>query len=193
VITNQLCPFQPDRVLCDARGGRDGIGERHADSVFRPEDDHRACFDHLAWSQLKVVLSEQIAQNHEDLQCRVISADTASRSATERKKGEGCAQLFVCFGETLGIEILRILPVARSMMRTIHVHNDHRSAGYGDVAYAVICDSHAVDHPKRGVEAQRFLNYLGRKFEFGNVAVAQRRFAEHGIKLLPYPFEAIWT
>src|ERR1017187_2253218 len=151
------------------------LGEHHADSVFRPQDDHGASFDHLTRSQLKIVRSEQIAQNHEDLQHRVISTDTASRSATEGKEGEGCAQLLVCFGETLRIEILRILPVARSMMRTIHIHNDHRSARYGDVAYTVVCNSHAVDHPKRRVEAERLLNYLSRKFEFGNVAVAQRR------------------
>src|SRR6202162_5758546 len=169
------------------------LGEHHADSVFRPQDDHRASFDHLARSQLKIVRSEQIAQNHEDLQHRVISADTASRSAAEGKEGEGCAQLLVCFGKTLRIEILRILPVARSMMRAIHIHNDHRSAGYGDVAYTVVCNSHAVDHPKWRGEAERLPKLLCRKFEFGNVAVAQRRFAEHGIKLLPYPFEAIWT
>ncbi len=78
-------------------------------------------------------------------------------------------------------------------MRTVHIHNDHRSAGYGDVAYAVVCDSHAVDHPKRRVEAERLTDDLSRKFEFGNVAVAQRRFAEHGIKLLPYSFETIRT
>src|SRR5580693_437581 len=168
-------------------------GEHHADSVFRPQDHHRASFDHLIRRQLEIVRSEQIAQNHEDLQHRVISTDTASRSATEGKEGEGCAQLLVCFGKTLRIEILRILPVARGMMRTIHIHNDHRSPGYGDVAYTVVCHSHAVDHPKRWVEAERLLNYLSRKFEFGNIAVAQRRVAEHGIKLLPYPFKAIWT
>src|SRR5208282_752045 len=165
--------------------------EHHTDSVFRPQDDHRTCFDHLARSQLKIVRSEQVAQNHEDLQHRVISADTASRSATEGKEREGCAQLLACFRETLRIEILWILPVARSMMRAIHIHNDHCPAGYGDVAYAVVRHSHAVDHPKRRVEAERLLNYLSRKFEFGNIAVAQRRVTEHGIKLLPYPFEAI--
>ena len=42
------------------------LGEHHADSVFRPQDDHRASFDHLARSQLKIVRSAQIAQNHED-------------------------------------------------------------------------------------------------------------------------------
>src|SRR5580700_8225570 len=99
------------------------LGEHHADSVFRPQDDHRASFDHLARSQLKIVRSEQIAQNHEDLQYRIISADTTSRSATEGKEGEGCAQLLVFFGETLRIEVLGILPVARSMVRTVHIHN----------------------------------------------------------------------
>src|ERR1700733_158854 len=136
--------LRAEPVLCDAWGSCDGIGERHADSLFRPQDDHRASFDTLAWSQLKIVFSEQITQNHEDLQHRVISADTASRAAPERKVGEGCAQLLVWFGETLCIEVLGILPVARSMVRTVHIHDDHRSAGYDDVAYAVVRYSHAV-------------------------------------------------
>ena len=131
----------------------------------------------MARSQLKIVFSDQIAQNHQDLQHRVISTDTASGSAPEWKEGEGRAQLVVRFGETLRIEIFRILPVARSMVRTVHIHNDGRSAGYGEVAYAVVRDSHAVDHPKRRVEAEPLLNDLSRKFEFGNVAVAQGRFA----------------
>src|SRR6202162_3135507 len=139
------------------------LGEHHADPVFRPQDDHRASFDHLARSQLKIVRSKQIAKNHEDLQHRVISADTASRSATEGKEGEGCAQLLVCLGETLRIEIIRILPLARSMVRTVNIHNAHRSARYGDLAYTVVCYSHAVDHPKWRVEAERLLNYLSRK------------------------------
>ena len=165
------------RVLCDARGGSDDISEGHADPVLRPQDNHRASFDHLARSQLKIVFSEQIAQNHKDLQHRVISADTAPRSGSKGKEGERCAQLLVFFGETLRIEVLRILPVARSMVRTVHIDNDHRSAGYGDVAYTVVCNSHAVDHPKWRVEAERLLNDLSRKFELGNVAVAQGRFA----------------
>src|SRR3984893_4812692 len=160
--------FRPDRVLSDARGRRDSIRERHADSVLRPQNDHRTSFDHLARSQLKIVFSEQIAQNHEDLQHRVISTDTASRSAPEGKEGEGRAQLLVRFGETLRIEILRILPVARSMVRTVHVHNDHRSAGYGDVAYAVVRDSHAVDHPKRRVEAAALATDLSRLYQDGS-------------------------
>src|SRR5580704_6976921 len=45
-------------VLCDARGRRDGTRERHADSVFRPQNDHRTSFDLLARSQLKIVFSE---------------------------------------------------------------------------------------------------------------------------------------
>src|ERR1700691_3021245 len=134
-----------DRVLCDARGGSDGIGECHTNPVLRSQDDHRASFNGLPRSQLKIVLSEQIAQNHKDLQHRVISADTASRSGSEGKEGEGCAQLVVFFGKTLRVEVLRILPVARSMVRTIHVYDDHRSARYRDVAYTVICNCHAVD------------------------------------------------
>jgi hypothetical protein len=49
--------FGQDRILCDARDRCVGVGERHPDSMFRPQDNHRASFDHLAWSQLKIVLS----------------------------------------------------------------------------------------------------------------------------------------
>src|ERR1700678_1979813 len=181
----------PDRVLCDATGRRNRIRERHADSVLRPQNDHRASFDALARSQLEIIFSEQIAQNHKDLQHRVISTDTAARSASEGKKGEGRALLVVRSGETLRIEILRILPVARSVVRTVHIYDNGRSTGYGEVAYAIVRDSHAVDHPKWRVEAEPFANHLRRKFKFGNVGIAQRRFTEHGIKFLPYPFQAI--
>src|ERR1700735_4155858 len=148
----------PDRVLCDTRGRRDGIGERHTDSVLRPQNYHRTSFDCLTRSQLKIVFSEQVAQNHQDLQHRVISTDATSRSSSEGKEGERRAQLVVRFGETLRIEIFRILPVARSMVRTVHIHDDGRSVGYDGVAYAVVRDSHAVDHPKRWVEAEPLLN-----------------------------------
>src|ERR1700722_3083903 len=181
----------PDRVLCDTRGGCEGIGEGHADSVLRPQNYHRTSFDCLARSQLKIVFSEQVAQDHEDLQHRVISTDATSWSSPEGKEGKGRAQLVVRFGETLGIEILWILPVARSMVRAIHIYNDRRTAGNGQIAYAVVRDSHAVNHPKRGVEAQSFVNDLSREFEFGNVGVAQRRFAKHGIKFPSYSFETI--
>jgi hypothetical protein len=79
ILTNMLADPEPetaneflgeaawDCALCDARGGSDGIGERHTDPVFRPQDDHRASFNGLPRSQLKIVFSEQIAQNHEDL------------------------------------------------------------------------------------------------------------------------------
>ena len=56
------------------------------------------------------------------------------------------------------------------MVRAVHEHNDRRSAGYGDIPYAVVRDGHAVDHPKRRVEAQRLLNDLSGKLELGNVA-----------------------
>src|SRR6202789_1634349 len=135
--------------LCDTRGRRDGIGERHTDPVLRPQNDHRTSFDCLTWSQLKIVFSEQVAQDHKDLQHRVISTDATSRSSSEGKEGEGRAQLVVRFGETLGIEIFRILPVARSMVRTVHIYNDRRTAGNGQVAYAVVRHRHAVNHPKR--------------------------------------------
>ena len=71
-----------------------GLGEGHADSVLGSQDDHRARFDRLAWRQLKIVSSEQNAQNHEDLQHRVVTADTAPRSASEWQIGEGRVAAF---------------------------------------------------------------------------------------------------
>src|SRR5580704_13031612 len=72
-----------DGVLRDARSRGSGVGEHHSDSVLRPQDDHGASLDVLARSQLKIVLSEQIAQDHQDLQHRVISADAAARPGSE--------------------------------------------------------------------------------------------------------------
>ena len=77
------------------------------------------------------------------------------------------------------------------MVRAVHEHNDRRSSGYGDIPGAVIGDSHAINHPKRRVEAERLLNDLRGKLELGNVAETQRPISQHGIKLLPYPFETI--
>src|SRR5271170_1020611 len=172
-------------VACDC------LGEDHANSVLRSQDDHRARFDRLAWNYLKIVSSEQIAQNHEDLQHRILIADTDPRSASEGQIGEGRAQLLVRLGETLGVERLRILPVARCMVRAINIDNDRRSSGYVDALYVVVRDGLAVDHPERRVEAERLLNDLSGEFELGNVRVTQRRVAQHGIELLPYPFETL--
>src|ERR1700691_1769664 len=119
--------------------------------MFRSQDDHRPRFDRLAWSQLKIVFSEQIAQNHEDLQHRVIAPDTASRSAPEGQISEGRVHLLVRFGEALGVEDFGALPVAWRMVRAVHVDNDRRSPGYGDIPYAVVGDRPAVDHPKQSV------------------------------------------
>jgi hypothetical protein len=59
-------------------------------------------------------------------------------------------------------------PIALSMVRAVHKDIDHLSAGYGEVAAdAVICDRHAVDHPKRRVQAERLTNNLSRKSEPG--------------------------
>src|ERR1700749_4998376 len=102
------------------------LGEAHADSVLWSQDDHRTCFDRLPRSQLKVVSSEQIAQNHEHLQHRIVTTDTASGSASEREIGEGSAQLFVRFGETFWLEAFWALPVARRMVRPIHIDDDRR-------------------------------------------------------------------
>ena len=90
---------------------RDGIGEGHADSVFGPEDDHGAGFDGLAWRQFEIIFPEQNAQNHEDLHHCIVAADTSPGSAPKGQIGEGRLQLFIRFGETLGVEALWILPV----------------------------------------------------------------------------------
>ena len=58
------------------------------------------------------------------------------------------------------------------MVRTVDIYNDRRTAGNGQVAYAVVCHRHAVNHPKRRVESEPLVNDLSRKFEFGNVGVA---------------------
>ncbi len=63
---------------------RDCLGKVHADSVLRSEDDHRARFDRLARSQLKIVFSEQLAQDHEDLEHRVVIADADPRAASKK-------------------------------------------------------------------------------------------------------------
>ena len=105
---------------------RSCLGEGHADSVLRPQDDHRACFDRLARSQLEIVFSEQNAQNHEDLQHGVVAADTAPRPGSEGQIGEGRVKLLIRFGEALRVETLRVLPVLRRMVRAVNEHNDRR-------------------------------------------------------------------
>src|SRR5258707_15800130 len=110
----------------------DCFGEGHADSMLRSQDDHRARFDRLVRNQLEIVSSEQNAQNHEDLQHRIVTADAAPWSASEGQMGEGRPQLVVRFGETLRVETLRTLPVARCVVRAIHIDNDRRSAEYVD-------------------------------------------------------------
>src|SRR6202789_4593397 len=117
--------------------------------MFRPQDHHRTSFNRLARSQLKIVFSEQMAQDHEDLQHRVISTDTAAGAGTEGKEGAGRAELVVRSGEALRIEIFGILPVAQSVMRTVHMHSYGRGGGNNKCAYAVVRDSRAVHHPKR--------------------------------------------
>ena len=71
------------------------------------------------------------------------------------------------------------------MVRAVDVHDDGRSAGYGGVAYAVVGDGHAVDHPERRIKAQAFLDDLGGELELGNVGVASTARRRALIKLLP--------
>src|ERR1700756_2720675 len=134
-----------------------------------------------------------MAENHEHLQHCIVATDAASRSASERQMSEGLAQPFVGFAEAFRLETLWALPVARRMMRSIHIDNDRRSSGYVDLPSAVVGDGHAVDHPKRRLEAESLLNDLSSEFEPGNIRVTQRHVAQHGIELLPDPFETIRT
>ena len=73
----------------DGDFGGDGVGEGHADAVFRAQDDHGAGLDGLAGGQLEVVFAEEPAQDHEDLQHGVVAADAAARAAAEGQVGEG--------------------------------------------------------------------------------------------------------
>ena len=123
--------------------------------------DHGAGFDLLAGGQLEVVLAEQRAEDHEDLQHRVVAADAAARSAAERNVGERRMLSFVLLGEALGVEGLGVVPVARGVVRAVDVDDDHGAGGDDGVAYAVVGYGFAIDHPEGRVEAQGFADDLG--------------------------------
>jgi hypothetical protein len=82
------------------------------------QDNHRARLDGLPRRQLKIIFSQKIAKNHEDLQHRVVGAYTAPWSASKRQVSEWRVQS--AFGETLGVEGFGVLPVAWRMVRTIY-------------------------------------------------------------------------
>src|SRR5271166_3954607 len=145
------------------------FGEGHADSVFWAEDHHGAGCDGLAGNQAEVVFSEQNTQDHEDLQHGVVAADAASRAGAEGQMSEGRVKLFVRFGEAFRGETLRVLPILRRMVYAVNEHDDRRAAGYGDIACAVIRESHSVDHPKWRIQAQSFQDYLSCELELRNV------------------------
>jgi len=63
--------------------GWDRVGEGHADAVLGAKDDHGAGLDFLAGGELQVVLAEERAEDHEDLQHGVVAADAAARAAAE--------------------------------------------------------------------------------------------------------------
>src|SRR6185437_15908289 len=95
---------------------RGDIGEAHADSVLRAQDDHRASFDRLSWGQLEVITTQHVAQDHEDLQHRVVATDASSRPGPERKIDERLAQFLIYFEETIRIKIFGVVPVATCMV-----------------------------------------------------------------------------
>ena len=163
------------------------------DTVFRSQDDHGASLDGLAGRQFEVVPAKNFAQDHQDLEHRIVQADAATGAATEGEVGEGRAQLVIAFDESVDVKLFRIRPMRRCMMRAVDVDNHRRSCGYDSVADAVVCDRNSVDHPERRVEAKGFLNDLRGVFELGHVAMAQWGIAEYGIELLAHAFEDIGT
>src|SRR5271169_6003741 len=122
----------------------DCLSEGHADSVFRSQDHHRACFDRLARNQAEIVFSEQNTQNHENLQHGVVAADTAPRPSSEGQMSEGRVKLLFRFGEAFLVVSLRVFPVLRRMMYAVNEHHDRRSPGYIDIPCAVVCERHSV-------------------------------------------------
>ena len=119
-------------IACDC------LGEGDADSVLRSQDDHWARFDRLARNHLEIVFSEQNAQNHEDLQHGVITADTAPRPSSEGQMGEGRVKLLIRFAEALRVEGLRVPPVLGSMVHAVNEHYDRRPAGDGEIPCMVV-------------------------------------------------------
>ncbi len=59
------------------------------------------------------------------------------------------------------------------MVRAVDEHNHCRSAGYFDVASTIVGEGLSVDHPKRRVKSQRFLDDLSGKLELRHVGVSQ--------------------
>ena len=90
----------------DSNFGGDGVGEGHLDAVLGAEDDHGAGLNGLAWGQFEVVLAEERAEDHEDLEHGVVAADAAARASAEGDVGEGRLLRCVGFGEALGVEEL---------------------------------------------------------------------------------------
>src|SRR5579863_8562878 len=105
--------------------------------------------------------------------------------------GERCVQLLISLGEPRRVETLRIWPGSLRMVRAVHEYYDGRSSRYSEIPYPVVLDRHAVDHPKRRVEAECLQNHLSCKLKPRYVAKTQRRISQNGLKLLPNPFKTI--
>src|ERR1700722_1748751 len=118
------------------------LGEGHADSMLRSQNDHGTRFDRLPGRQLEIVFSEQRAQDHKNLQHRVVAADAASRAGSEGQISKGSVLLLIGLAETLRIETLRVLPVPWRMMGAVNIDNHCRSPRNVEVACAVVRDSH---------------------------------------------------
>src|SRR5207249_4078322 len=128
-----------------------------------------------------------------DLQHGIVAADTAPRPSPEGQMSEGRVTLLIHFGEPFVIEILRVLPVLRRMVRAVDEHNDRRSPGYIEIACAVIRESHSIDHPKWRIKAQRLQYHLSCELELGNVGETQRLVAQYRVELLSYSLDTIRT
>ena len=60
------------------------------------------------------------------------------------------------------------------MVSAVHEHYDGRSSRYIEIPHAVVPESHAVDHPKRRVEAECLQSHLSGKLEPRYIAKTQR-------------------
>lgn len=163
--------------------GGDGVGEGHADAVFGAEDDHGAGFDFLAGGQFQVVFAEEGAEDHEDLEHGVVAADAAARASAKGDVGEGRVCGLVGLAEALGVEGFGVGPVTRGMVRSVDVDDDGAAGGDDGVAYAVVGDGFAVDHPEGGIEAESFVDDLRGEDEPGDGAEFERLALEDFVEL----------
>lgn len=143
--------------------------------------------------QLEIVVAKHLAEDHQDLEHGVVTADATPGGTPEGEVGEGRLEFLVRFGKALRVEAVGIFPVARGVVGSVDADDDGRAAGDRDVADDVVGYCHAIDHPERRIEAERFVNYMGGELEFRDVAEREGRVARCGIEFLPDALETLWT